>query len=79
MTTKQNQQAIEALAPFSTAALIEALKNREGVEHCFVELDERCEVAVCNKPTIAAPKVEYREGGMHEVDSGPCVILKVID
>ena len=74
MTPDQSQHAIEALAPFSTAQLVEALKAREGVERCFVEPDEKCSVEVWTEP-----KVIYRQGGMHEAECGPCVILKVTD
>ena len=79
MTPDQSQQAIEALAPFSTAQLVEALMAREGVRHCFAEPDDEYEIAVWPTPTMTAPKTEYRKGGMHEVQAGPALLLEVVD
>ena len=62
------------LSNLSTKQLVEELSRREGVvEGCFVEVEDTVRVQVHTKDGVDL------SGGMHNSDTGPCIILKVID
>ncbi len=62
------------ISEFSTKELVEELKCREGVETCDVPPLWNVEVVVESTYSERCLK-----GGMNDVNTGPCIILKVID
>lgn len=67
----------------TTKELVEELRKREGVETCFVGVEDQYEVQVLVPTTqnASGPVSPYgfRQGGMHNRTTGPAIVLVVID
>ncbi len=63
-----------AINEFSTKELVDELQRRKGVEVCYVPPSWNVKVVVESTYSERCLK-----GGMNDVNTGPCIILKIID